>query len=196
MQNLPAEEGNRKCRISAIIISLALFWITACAGIEKGPITDQKDWVINRELLIHSKDKSKKVELFWTKPPGKGRHPAILFIHGHQEIRYGGESFVKTGRLGIVASRGYVAAAVSKPGYGYSDGPPDYCGPFSQEAVLTAIEFLRNKPFVNPHQIVFYGYSRGAMVSSMVATKDQNLAALFFNLLYATDHRRLDYFCR
>jgi len=178
MHSLPPEIANRKFRISALITSIALFFFAACAGIEKGSITDQKGWAINRELLPHIKDKFKKVELFWTKPSEEGRHPVILFIHGHQEIRSGGESFAKTGRLGIMASRGYVAAAVSQPGYGYSDGPPDYCGPFSQEAVLTAIEFLRNKPFVNPHQVVLYGYSRGAMVASMVAAKDQKLAAL------------------
>lgn len=156
-----------------LIINLA-----ACAITEKGPITDHKDWVINRELLAHRLEAHKKVELFWTKPAGEGPYPVILFIHGHQEIKYGGESFVKSGRLGVMAGRGYVAAAVSQPGYGNSDGPPDYCGPFTQEAVLTAINFLRKKSFVNPRKIAIYGYSRGAMVASMVATKDQNLAAV------------------
>lgn len=46
-------------------------------------------------------------------------------------MRDGGESYVKVGRLGMMAARGYVAAAVSQPGYGNSDGPPDFCGPFT-----------------------------------------------------------------
>jgi dipeptidyl aminopeptidase/acylaminoacyl peptidase len=77
-----------------------------------------------------------------------------------------------------MASRGYVAAALSQPGYGHSDGPPDFCGPFTQEAVVVAIDFLRHQPFVDPHKVGLYGYSRGAIVASMVATKDPKLAAV------------------
>jgi len=73
---------------------------------------------------------------------------------------------------------GWVAAAISQPGYGKSSGPPDFCGPFTQEAVLEAIEFLRKKPFVNPDKIILYGVSRGAIVASMIATKDSRLAAV------------------
>jgi len=168
-----------KFRVSAILIFLLLIGTAAYAGTEKGPITDQQGWVINREFLSHTEESNKKVELFWTKPNGDGTYPAILFIHGHQEqVRDGGESYVKGGRLGMMAARGYVAAAVSQPGYGNSDGPPDFCGPFTQDAVLVAIDFLRNKTFVNPNKVVLFGYSRGAIVASMVATKDQNLAAV------------------
>jgi len=77
-----------------------------------------------------------------------------------------------------MASRGYVAAAVSQPGYGHSDGPPDFCGPFTQEAVLGVIDFLRTMPVVQPQKIALYGYSRGAIVASMVATQDPQLAAV------------------
>jgi dipeptidyl aminopeptidase/acylaminoacyl peptidase len=103
----------------------------------------------------------------------------VLFIHGHQEpFRDGGEAYVKNGRLGRMASRGYVAAAVSQPGYGRSDGPPDFCGPYTQAAMSRALEFLRTQPFVQPHKVALYGYSRGAIVASMVATKDPQLAAV------------------
>jgi dipeptidyl aminopeptidase/acylaminoacyl peptidase len=77
-----------------------------------------------------------------------------------------------------MASRGYVAAALSQPGYGHSDGPSDFCGPFTQDAVVVAIDFLRNQSFVDPNKVVLYGYSRGAIVASMVATKDPKLAAV------------------
>ena len=119
------------------------------------------------------------MSVFWTKPVEPGPWPAVLFIHGHQEqLRNGGEAFVRTGRLGIMASRGYVAASLSQPGYGNSDGPPDFCGPFTQEAVVVAIDFLRKKPFVDLNKVVLYGYSRGAIVASMVATQDPKLAAV------------------
>jgi dipeptidyl aminopeptidase/acylaminoacyl peptidase len=167
-------------RLQVVLIFLLLFWfLSICSSTAQGQLTDPRGWVINKELLSHSKDTNKKVELFWTKPTGDGPYPAILFIHGHQEqVRDGGESYARIGRLGMMANRGYVASAVSQPGYGNSDGPADFCGPFTQDAVLVAIDFLRNRPFVDRNKVVIFGYSRGSIVASMVATKDPMLAAL------------------
>ena len=77
-----------------------------------------------------------------------------------------------------MASRGYVAAAVSQPGYGHSDGPPDFCGPFTQAAVREALAFLRTQSFVQPQKVALYGYRRGAIVAGMVAPQDPQLAAV------------------
>lgn len=121
----------------------------------------------------------KKVELFIARPASQDRVPAVLFIHGHQEgPRNGGEIYVASRRLGIMARRGYVAAALSQPGYGNSDGPPDFCGPVTQDAALLALEHLRGLPFVDADKIVLYGYSRGAIVAAMVATRDARLAGV------------------
>ena len=161
------------------ILFLTLSMLVSCAAVQPETLTDRGGWVIQREFLQHRQNQSKKVEVFWTKPVEQGPWPAVLFIHGHQEqLRNGGEAFVSTGRLGSMASRGYVAASLSQPGYGNSDGPPDFCGPFTQDAVLVVIDFLRHKPFVDPNKVVLYGYSRGAIVASMVATKDPQLAAV------------------
>jgi dipeptidyl aminopeptidase/acylaminoacyl peptidase len=157
---------------------LLLNLVMLVSAVQPDTLTDRGGWAIQRVFLQHQ-NSSKKIEVFWTTPGEPGSWPAILLIHGHQEqSRNGGEAFVKTGRLGIMASRGYVAAALSQPGYGHSDGPPDFCGPLTQEAVLVAIDFLRHQPFVNPNKVVLYGYSRGAIVASMVATKDPKLAAV------------------
>ena len=167
------------CLKAKSLLLLTLFMLVGCATVQPGALTDRGGWVIQREFLPHRQNISRKIEVFWTKPVEQGPWPAVLFIHGHQEqSRDGGEALVRTGRLGIMASRGYVAAALSQPGYGNSDGPPDFCGPFTQEAVLVALDFLRNQPFVDPNKVVLYGYSRGATVASMVATKDPKLAAV------------------
>jgi dipeptidyl aminopeptidase/acylaminoacyl peptidase len=162
-----------------LLTVLVFLLLIECAVAEEGPLMDRAGWVIRRALLPHSQDSNKKVELFWTQPVGEGPYPTVLFIHGHQEQpRNGGEAFVTAGRLGIMASQGYGAASLSQPGYGHSDGPPDYCGPFTQEAVVVALAFLRKQPFVNPTKVALYGASRGAIVASMVATRDPQLAAV------------------
>jgi dipeptidyl aminopeptidase/acylaminoacyl peptidase len=157
----------------------ALLMLGGCAAVQPGTMTDRGGWVIQRAFLSHRWDASKQIEVLWTTPRDQGPWPAVLFIHGHQEqFRPGGEAFVTNGRLGLMASRGYVAAAVSQPGYGHSDGPPDFCGPYTQEAVLGVVDFLRKLPAVRPQHVVLYGYSRGAIVASMVATQDPQLAAV------------------
>jgi len=158
---------------------LALFFLggLGCAtpsGSLKGPAGE----TIYRDFVAHPTKIVKRVEIFWIKPEGIGPWPAVVLVHGHQEIRKGGEMYVKNGYLEDLAKRGYVAASVSQPGYGQSDGPADFCGPFTQEAILGAIGFLRTKPFVNPNRIALFGYSRGAIVSSMVATRDPKLSAV------------------
>src|SRR5262249_28345580 len=123
-------------------------------------------------------------------PRGRGPFPAILFVHGHQAPeRPGARVFarlerrprlatVDEGRLSLLRDRGWVAAAVSLPGYGASSGPPDYCGPRSQAAVRAALDRLLARRDVDRRKVVVYGVSRGAATASMEATGDPRIAAL------------------
>jgi dipeptidyl aminopeptidase/acylaminoacyl peptidase len=161
------------------VLLLASVLLVACAPAQSGTVVDRDGAVIQRELLPDRQNPSKRVEVFWTKPAGPGPWPVVLFIHGHQDqIRNGGQMYVTSGRLGTMVRRGYVAAALSQPGYGNSDGPADFCGPRTQEAALLAMAFFRDKPFVKPDKVVLYGYSRGAIVAAMVATRDPQLAGV------------------
>ncbi|MBT4793126.1 MAG: prolyl oligopeptidase family serine peptidase [Halobacteriovoraceae bacterium] len=120
-----------------------------------------------------------RIELLWSKPDFAGQFPCLLFVHGHQENLQGAvlhSNFLKNQRL--INKWKVVIASVSMPGYGKSLGPADYCGIKTQSAIITAIDFLRSKPNVLTEKIALIGYSRGAIAASMVATKDQRLAAL------------------
>jgi len=147
---------------------------------QKKSFKDKTGQLVHREFIYYDKEKSKKAELFWGKPEGSEPQPAILYIHGHQKNKsLGGRRYVMYGVIGgMVKLRNWVTASISQPGYGKSDGPPDYCGPASQNAVLAAINFLKSLSFVNPNKIALYGVSRGAITASMVETKDSSLAAV------------------
>jgi len=143
-------------------------------------------------------DEKKRVEFFVKLPPSpKPKNPVLIMIHGHQkDPRPGGLALLDNKVLGYYAQKGFIAVAVSQPGYGHSEGPPDFCGPCSQAAVKGVIAAVKERPDVNPSQIFLHGKSRGALVASMVATQDSSLAGLildagFYNLRTVKDQRTL-----
>ena len=143
-----------------------------------------------RVLLDGSGVAVDRIELFVAVPDGPGPYPAILFAHGHQSHpRPGGRVFdrllerpalatVDEGRLRRMRDRGYVAAAVSLPGYGRTTGPADFWGPRSQTVIAFALDHLAGIPQVDDARIALYGVSGGAAAASMVATQSDRIRAL------------------
>jgi dipeptidyl aminopeptidase/acylaminoacyl peptidase len=149
-------------------------------AVEPAPHLQASDGPV-RDLLADPLDPHRRVEVYWARPNGNGRYPLLVFLHGHQEPaerRVGGRAFVDWGVLRETADGGVVAVAVSQPGYGASDGPADYCGPATQDAVITVLSHFRDQPFVDPARIVLEGISRGAIVAAMVASRFDGLAGL------------------
>jgi dipeptidyl aminopeptidase/acylaminoacyl peptidase len=123
--------------------------------------------------IPHPDDPSKQVEFFVEKPAGKAPWPTIVLLHGHQDgSRPGGRDFVDWGVLEKLAARGYLAVAVSQPGYGTSAGPADFCGPFTQHAVSGVIAKLRRDGSSAPHKLLIEGISRGALTAGLIAAQD------------------------
>jgi len=130
-------------------------------------------------FIHHPDDAGKRVEAFVQKPAGNGPWPTIVFLHSHQEWpSYGGKDFVTWGELDRFAKKGYLAVAVSQPGYGKSSGPADFCGPFTQHAVSAVLAKLTADGLIAPNRIVIEGISRGAMVGGLIATYDRSVAGV------------------
>lgn len=131
-------------------------------------------------FIPHPDNASKKIEYYIKKPKGSGAHPAIIFIHGHQTGLQlpGGRDFADWGVLEKFSNLGFVAIAISQPGYGASDGPPDYCGSFTQNAVIAVIEKFEKEGLIQSNQIILEGISRGAIVAGLVAAKKQSIRGL------------------
>ncbi|MGN7293791.1 alpha/beta hydrolase family protein [Rhizobium sp. SAFR-030] len=119
------------------------------------------------------------VELFQAQPPDSPKG-AILFVHGYQRgLLLGGQEAAESGTLARFSSRfNIVAAAVSQPGFGASDGPSDFCGPTTQQAISAAIRFIQHQWAIDPSRFALFGNSRGAVASAMAATKMPELGAL------------------
>lgn len=148
--------------------SLGLALLAASLGACARPVD------ATRELIPHPADPRRQIEVFWRKPPGPGPFPLTVFLHGHQNLgqQVGGRVYADLGALHAESAAGAVAAAVSQPGYGGSDGPADFCGPFTQDAVTAVIDRFRRDPLVDRRRVVLQGVSRGAIVAAMVAARD------------------------
>ncbi|WP_428527292.1 alpha/beta hydrolase family protein [Roseibium sp.] len=108
---------------------------------------------------------SELVELISTIPdqPIKG---CLLLVHGHQGgARVGAHAAMSGQTADHLAGNGWIASAVSQPGYGASTGPPDYCGPRTQNAITTAYSYLLENG-ADPDQTIVWGVSRGAIATA------------------------------
>jgi len=81
-----------------------------------------------------------------------------------------------------MVENGMIVVSISQPGYGKSDGPPDFCGPYSQQTVSAVIDYFRKFDFVDKSKMALYGASRGAILASIVATTEPELAALLLEI--------------
>ncbi len=142
----------------------------------------QKNYELKDGLLARSLDRGRKVEYVYVEPStGSAPWPVLLYLHGRQDRgkRIGGRAFYEWGVLQSAAQKGYLALAVSLPGYGKSDGPPDFAGPDSQQAVADVIRELRRRPAeIASDRIVVYGVGIGAVAAARIGHTVAGLAGL------------------
>ena len=119
---------------------------------------------------------------------GSGPWAAVLFVHGFQPreadapFAPGAKAMLEVPPryplFEMFRQKGFLVAAVSQSGYGNTDGPLDFCGPFSQQAIATAIAALKRHPDVDSDRVFLHGRSRGAVASSMVALDANGIAGV------------------
>src|SRR5262249_41043742 len=102
------------------------------------------------------------LEALIIRPHGKGPFPGVVFVHGHDSNCW------KSLWIGYRLSQsGFACFLPTQPGYKFSTGKRDFCGPATVRALLDGTALFRNKSFVNKKKIGVWGISRGAVVAGL-----------------------------
>lgn len=129
-----------------------------------------------REITIpHPFDGNNRIEFFWSQPQeGEGPFPMVVLLHG-ASAKMGGRDF-SNDSLSYWVDRGYIAMSISLPGYGNTDGPKDFSGPYSVAAVAEVITFIREQSFIDESQIAVVGFGIGGLTATLLASSDLGLS--------------------
>ena len=106
------------------------------------------------------------------------RPPAGLPVAGVLRV----PGFRRTARdaipVGLMyALAGFACMAVSQPGFGRSQGPPDFVGPRTIRALTDGLRHLAQQPGVDGARIGVDGYSRGALAAAILAVRAPGVRA-------------------
>ena len=122
---------------------------------------------------------AKRIEYFAAAPSSEAPWPAVIYVHGHQHpLRPGGRSTARSGLLERVAAAGVLAVSLSQPGYGGSSGPPDFCGPSTQDAILSVLRHAVHNLGAKPGRVAIIAGSRGAIAAAVAAAEALEFGAL------------------
>jgi dienelactone hydrolase len=105
--------------------------------------------------------------------PDTGLSPGVLIVHGE-----GQHARTLLGLANRVAQEGVAVMLVSQPGYGLTEGAPDFAGPATLAALEAALDHLAKSPGVDSRHIGVWGFSRGATAAALLAAKRPAIRAL------------------
>lgn len=150
-------------------------------------------------FIPHPQNYNYQIEFFVSKPEGKGPFPVMFLLQPYQSDKnnIGGKEYVDNFTSQKFVNEGIIAVAISTPGFGHSDGERDYCGEFSQSAIIGVIDHFKKMEDVDLKKLGLYGISRGAILGSLVSAQvpDLNLQVLesgFYDLA-STYHSSPEY---
>jgi dipeptidyl aminopeptidase/acylaminoacyl peptidase len=115
----------------------------------------------------------RRVEAISFRPEGDGPFPGVLLIPGHATTA---RHWIPNGIA--FAAEGFACLAVTQPGYGKSDGPPDFVGPKTIGVLAEAYRRFQREPFVDGKRMGILGYSRGGMAASLLAVQLPDVKAV------------------
>jgi dipeptidyl aminopeptidase/acylaminoacyl peptidase len=106
-----------------------------------------------------------RVEGITIRPVTQGKYPGLLLLPG----RVSATTFINFGM--IFAAQGFACLSVAEPGFGKSEGTPDFMGPHSIKAFGAGFNKFKGESYIDSNKMGIFGYSRGGMAASLLTIK-------------------------
>jgi dienelactone hydrolase len=124
-----------------------------------------------------------QIEGYLLLPPGNGRRPAVVVVHGS-----GGDRQELLAQAAWLAARNVVTLTITEPSTSSPPAQPTTESAFVKQvrevqvgdvvAVRRAVDVLQSLPEVDPQRIGYLGWSAGAKTGTFLAASDSSVKAL------------------
>lgn len=115
------------------------------------------------------------VEAIVFRPNRDGNFPGLILVPGYMRTA---KHFIYLGLN--FAKEGFASIAITQPGYGRSEGKPDWVGPRTINSLIKGYDRFKKEIYVDSTKIGLLGYSRGALAVSLMSVKLSDVKAAIF----------------
>lgn len=148
--------------------------------VDRGRVNARDSALAVHDVSFTSLDR--RIDGYLVVPPGRGRRPAVVFVHGS-----GGDRTELLPQAGLLAARGVVTLTITAPSataQSSATTPGQLLGEMRAisiddvVAVRRAVDVLGSVPYVDPNRIGYLGWSAGARTGALAAAAEPRLRAL------------------
>jgi dienelactone hydrolase len=149
--------------------------------VDRGRVDPRTDPIAVHDISFRSD--GDRIDGYLLLPPRRGRHPAVVFVHGS-----GGDRRELLTQAGWLAARNVVTLTITEPST--SNPPTSAVGAIAVLnqvrdaqvsdviAIRRSVDVLQSLPEVNPRRIGYLGWSAGAKTGAFVAASEPRVKAL------------------
>lgn len=112
-----------------------------------------------------------------TMPATKGKHPAVVLVHGSGPARRGQLNQFAN----FFAAQGCAVLSFDKRSYGASTGKFPFSFDDLAGDVLAGVQFLKNRKEIKPRQIGLWSVSQGGWIAPLAASRSKDVAFLIIH---------------